>query len=207
MKTTTKRITLVAALTAGIGAAYAVAPSYAQEAAAPAEADTAVAQFMPGQHRGGPGGPGHAGMPGHPGMNARAGELMETFDTDGDGTVTQEEIDGVRAAELAEFDADGDGMLSLEEYQELWLANVYERMVDAFQNLDADGDGEVTEEEFNAAFANIVARMDFNGDGGLNADDRPERPERPQTERIQAERQGQAGPGGRVIIMTPGIGR
>ncbi len=119
MKTTTKRITLVAALTAGIGAVYAVAPSYAQDAETPAEAETAVAQLMPGQHRGGP------GMPGLPGIPAIGGnDLMETYDTDGDGVVTQDEIDGARAAELAEFDADGDGMLSLEEYQELWLSHV-----------------------------------------------------------------------------------
>ena len=106
-------------------------------------------------------------------------ELFATFDTDGDGLVTQDEIDGVRAAELAEFDADGDGTLSLEEYQALWLARVYERMVDAFQQLDADGNGEITIEEFNAGLANIVARMDQNGDGALGEDDRPDERVRP----------------------------
>ena len=116
-------------------------------------------------------------------------ELFATFDTDGDGLVTQEEIDGVRAAELAEFDADGDGTLSLEEYQALWLARVYERMVDAFQQLDADGDGEITIEEFNAGLANIVALMDQNGDGALGEDDRPDQRVRP-TDRA-------AGPGPR----------
>ena len=85
--------------------------------------------------------------------------------------MTQEEIDGVRAAELAEYDADGDGTLNLEEYQALWLARVYERMVDAFQALDANGDGEITIEEFNAGLANIVARMDQDGDGALGETD------------------------------------
>lgn len=176
MKTSAKVITLSAALATGLGAVYAIAPSYAQEA------EETVAQLdrggpgAPGQqHRAGPGDRGDRGA----GPMGQIQQLFATFDTDGDGLVTQDEIDGVRAAELAEFDADGDGTLSLEEYQALWLARVYERMVDAFQKLDADGDGEITIEEFNAGLANIVARMDQNDDGALGEDDRPDERVRP----------------------------
>ncbi|MHA1559405.1 MAG: EF-hand domain-containing protein [Alphaproteobacteria bacterium] len=173
MKTSAKVITLSAALATGLGAVYAIAPSYAQEGAETVAQLDRGAPGAPGpQHRAGPGDRGTGPMD-------HIRELFATFDTDGDGLVTQDEIDGVRAAELAEFDADGDGTLSLEEYQALWLARVYERMVDAFQQLDADGDGEITIEEFNAGLANIVARMDQNGDGALGEDDRPDERVRP----------------------------
>lgn len=102
----------------------------------------------------------------------RMGQLMENFDTNEDGQLTQEEIDTARTAKLAEFDADGNGQLTLEEYQALWLDAMRERMVDRFQSHDDDGDGQVTVEEFNENFANIVERMDRNEDGVLSADDR-----------------------------------
>ena len=97
--------------------------------------------------------------------------LMETFDTDGDGSVSQAEIDAARAERLQEFDADGDGALSLEEYEALWLDAMRERMVDRFQDHDDDGDGVVTLEEFSERYDGVVARRDRNGDGVLNQDD------------------------------------
>lgn len=102
----------------------------------------------------------------------RMAQMMENFDTNGDGQLTQEEIDGARAAQLAEFDADGNGQLTLEEYQALWLDAMRERMVDRFQAHDDDGDGQVTVEEFNEDFDSIVERFDRNGDGVLSTDDR-----------------------------------
>lgn len=191
MKTSTKTISLAAALTAGLTAAFAIAPAGAQEAETIV---TRTAGPVGHQMRGGP-------AMGTIAVHRLGGgigeEMMATFDADGDGIVTQDEIDAVRLAELAEFDADGDGTLSLEEYQALWLSHVYERMVDAFQELDADGDGQVTDEEFNAAFANVVARLDQNEDGGLSADDRPDFDR-------EMLRQGQ-GPNMRIFVM-PGMG-
>ena len=102
---------------------------------------------------------------------ALARELIGTYDTNGDGVVTQAEIDAVKAGELAAFDADGDGMLNLEEYQAFWVARVFEWIVDAFQEFDANGDGKVTIEEFNANLANIVERLDQDGDGGFGRAD------------------------------------
>lgn len=166
MNRTTKKITIAALLTTGIASAVAVLPSYAQEAAAPAATATRFnaphAAKRMAEH-------------GRPGVGIAA-DLMEQFDTDGDGVVTQAEIDAVRAGELEEYDANGDGQLSLEEYQAYWLARMYERMVDAFQRLDANGDGQVTTAEFNEGLANIVVRLDQDGDGALGPTDRPERP-------------------------------
>ncbi len=98
--------------------------------------------------------------------------FAEEYDTDGDGSITQAEIDAVRADRLAAFDADGDGQLTLDEYQALWLDAMRTRMVDRFQAHDDDGDGLITNAEFNEEFANLVDRRDRNGDGVLNADDR-----------------------------------
>lgn len=117
-------------------------------------------QGFPGMGHGGAGGAGGA-------MN----QVMERYDTDGDGALTVEEITAARSAQLGEFDADGDGSLSLEEYQALWLDAMHERMVDRFQQHDADGDGAVTQEEFARDFSRMVERRDRNGDGMLNADD------------------------------------
>ena len=46
--------------------------------------------------------------------------LMETFDTNKDGKLTQAEVDAYRNDQLAKFDKDGNGELNLEEYQALW---------------------------------------------------------------------------------------
>ena len=97
--------------------------------------------------------------------------VFERLDADGDGRVTQAEIDEGRQGRLAEFDRDGDGSLSLEEFEGLWMAVMRERMVDRFQALDADGDGSVTSEEFIRPFSHMVSRLDRNGDGELTADE------------------------------------
>ena len=111
----------------------------------------------------------------HGGGHGRGGDMMrrlQEFDLDKDGSITQAEIDQVRQGQVAQFDANKDGTLSLEEYQALWLDRMRERMVDAFQEHDDDGNGQVTPEEFNERFSALVERLDRNGDGQLNADDR-----------------------------------
>jgi hypothetical protein len=109
---------------------------------------------------------GKRGRHGGPGMN-----LMESFDTNQDGKLTQAEIDAFRADRLAKFDANTDGKLSLQEYEALWLDAMRERMVDRFQKLDADGDAIVTADEFGKPFAKMVERRDRDGDGELTAAD------------------------------------
>lgn len=101
--------------------------------------------------------------------------MMESFDTDGDGKLSQEEIDQTRGERFGGFDADGDQALTLAEYEKLWLDAMRERMVDRFQHLDADGDGQVTAEEFKAPYAKMVRRMDHNEDGVIDSEDSPRR--------------------------------
>lgn len=114
---------------------------------------------------------GHGGHHGKHGGKARMLDLIETYDADGDGKVTQAEIDTYRAARLKTFDADGDGKLSLAEYEKLWLDAMRDRMVDRFQSHDDDGDGMVTADEFGEAYRNMVILRDRDDDGALSLDD------------------------------------
>ncbi len=108
----------------------------------------------------------HGDGPGRHGARLHLQEMLETYDADGDGSVTQG-----RRAPSGCADADGDGQLSLDEYQALWLDAMRERMVDPFQAHDGDGDGQVTVEEFGERTARMVMMRDRNEDGVLNLDD------------------------------------
>jgi Ca2+-binding EF-hand superfamily protein len=112
----------------------------------------------------------------HPGKAARFRQLMERYDTNQDGKVSQDEIDKNRAEWLARFDSDKDGSLSLKEFEALWLEAHRLQMVRDFQFLDRDGDGKVTLEEYDRPLAHLVRTFDRNGDGFLSKDDRS-RPE------------------------------
>lgn len=106
-----------------------------------------------------------------------AQQLMERYDADKDGKVTQQEIDQNRTDWQKEFDADKNGTLSIAEFQNLWAKARREEMVREFQFFDRDGDGQVTLDEYKAPMAGIVANRDRNGDGALSRDDRPKRGE------------------------------
>jgi Ca2+-binding EF-hand superfamily protein len=97
--------------------------------------------------------------------------LLESYDTNDDGKLTQAEIDAARQANLATFDSDANGALSLPEYQALWADTMRRAMVRQFQAHDADGDGSVTVEEFTVRFADVVEVLDRNGDGELTRDE------------------------------------
>ncbi|MGJ3261153.1 MAG: EF-hand domain-containing protein [Rhodospirillales bacterium] len=101
----------------------------------------------------------------------RGMRMMETYDTDGDGALTLDEINAERGKKFKQFDADGDGTLTLDEYQALWADAMRERMVDRFQKHDDDGDGKISVDDFNKRFKRMMTWMDRNGDGKLDRDD------------------------------------
>jgi hypothetical protein len=121
---------------------------------------------------------GMAMMGAHGGMGGFGPQMMVRFDTDGDGKLTLAEITARREASFRQFDADGNGTLALAEYEALWADAMKERMVDRFQHHDDDGDGQVSLAEFNDRFVAMVRFMDRDGDGDIDADDRPRRKHR-----------------------------
>jgi Ca2+-binding EF-hand superfamily protein len=116
------------------------------------------------------GGWGGHGRGGGPGMGGGMG-LIDSFDTDNDGKVTQAEIDADRQQRLQRFDSDGNGQLTLQEYEALWLDAMRERMVRQFQAHDSNGDGSVTVVEFQERYQNVVRNLDRDNDGALTADE------------------------------------
>ncbi|WP_181708322.1 EF-hand domain-containing protein [Chthonobacter rhizosphaerae] len=134
---------------------------------------TAFVAAMPIAHAGqghGGGWGGHGGRHGGHGMGAM--NLMERYDTNKDGKVTQEEIDAVQAQRFTTAAGANGQSMSIQQFEQLYNAEHRERMVRAFQRLDRDGDGQVTREEFDRRTAGLVARMDRDGDGALAPADR-----------------------------------
>ena len=124
---------------------------------------------------GGKGGWRHASMGhhwrGHHGHGHKIGRLLERFDADEDGKLTQSELDESRTKLLAKFDKDKDGELSLAEFEALWLDVMRHRMVRGFQHLDRDGNAQVALDEFLKPYSDIVERMDKDDDGAISRDD------------------------------------
>ena len=98
-------------------------------------------------------------------------EIFDSIDADGDGKLTQAEIDRLRNERHAAHDADADGNLSLEEFAGLWHETVRPLTVRAFQMLDTDGDAIVTRAEYDRPLASIVEWLDRDRDGGLSLRD------------------------------------
>ena len=134
-----------------------------------ASADMGDGQGMMGG-MGGMAGGCHGGMGRGHGMMGQ--QMMERYDADKDGKLTQTEIDQNRQQWLAEFDADKNGTLSLDEFKQLWLKGRNQMMVREFQFFDKDGNAQVTLEEYQAPLANVVTERDTNNDGSLGPDDR-----------------------------------
>ena len=99
-------------------------------------------------------------------------EMFDSIDTDGDGKLTQAEIDKVRNDRHAAHDTDGDGNLSLKEFAGIWHETTRALTVRVFQMLDTDGSAVITRSEYDRPLADIVERLDRNDDGGLSLSDR-----------------------------------
>jgi hypothetical protein len=128
-------------------------------------ATASYAERGPG-HGPGPMGMGPLGPLGH--------EMLQTVDTNGDGALSQDEINAAINARFAEFDADKNGSLSLPEFEALWAEITRPAAVRAFQFLDPNGDASVAKTELDDRFGTLVSRFDRNDDGMLSPDDRSE---------------------------------
>lgn len=119
----------------------------------------------------------HSGERGHKrrGFGRGGMQMLANLDSDGDGKLTQEEVNKTRGERFAKFDSDADGNLNLQEYQALWLDAMHSRMVDRFQDLDDDGDAVITDAEFQRPFDNMVSRLDRDDDGEVSGDEMQQR--------------------------------
>lgn len=111
------------------------------------------------------------GMMGGPGPIVH--EMLASVDANSDGALSQEGVDAAVNARFAEFDANADGDLSLEEFRALWAEITRPMAVRAFQYLDPNGDAAVAKTEIDERFGSVVAHLDRNDDGVLDADDHP----------------------------------
>ncbi len=133
------------------------------------------------------------------------GSRLAEIDTDGDGTISDEEREAARAAReearqafIDEFDEDGDGVLNEEEREAAKAAREAEReaaKTERYHEIDGDADGEVTVEELQAAMpevdpervAKVLARLDEDESGTVSLDE---------FLNASPRGRGQAGPGG-----------
>ncbi len=109
------------------------------------------------------------------GAEARGGgerASFETLDADGDGLITQAELDAQREARFAALDSDGNGQITLEEFTASAQMRSEERAARMFARLDADGDGalsrDVLEMRGGRDGASLIERLDTDGDGAIS---------------------------------------
>lgn len=100
---------------------------------------------------------------------------LKNFDSDGDGSITRNEVESHAAKQAQAIDSNGDGIITLTEVQADHERRRQERMQKRLNKADTNGDGEVGLDEFSARIVERMMGRDSNGDGVLNADDRPER--------------------------------
>lgn len=114
------------------------------------------------------------------GRHDRAGGFAELsfaeLDADGDGQITEGDIDALRTARFAEVDADGDGQVSLEEFVARAQADAEARATELFERLDVDGDGALSQDALQALrsgprFDRMLSRIDTDGDGGISEEE------------------------------------
>ncbi|WP_210527122.1 EF-hand domain-containing protein [Rubellimicrobium arenae] len=184
-----KMTALMAGLLAGLIGTAALAQDAAPGAAPqpPAGAEPPPAPPMGDD---GPMGPMGRGPMGGRGVDALGLAPLPTYDTDGNGIVTQAEIEAKRSERFATADADGDGALSPQELialedairQEMRLARAAEQI----RRMDDNGDSLLQTEEMEARtprLAPLFDRLDTDGDDGISLEEmqagRPGRGEGP----------------------------
>ena len=110
------------------------------------------------------------------GQGARGAMMLEMFDTmdaDKDGKLTKAEMEAHRAAEFAAADTNSDGKLDAEELAAHHLARMTapaaERSAQMIARMEDDGDGSLSADEMNQTMQERrFARLDTDKDGAIS---------------------------------------
>lgn len=98
---------------------------------------------------------------------------FEQLDTDGNGEISQAEMENMRAARFSQADTDGDGKLTLEEMQAAGGKRSAERAAERFAKLDANGDNALSMDELPKPrrAGKMFEKLDADNSGGISAEE------------------------------------
>ncbi|WP_316014210.1 calcium-binding protein [Roseobacter sp. HKCCA0434] len=101
---------------------------------------------------------------------------FDSLDADGNGEITQAELDAHRAARFAEADTNGDGELDAAELAAMAEARRAERAARMVARADADGSGGISLDEMPGSDrrGDRFERIDANGDGAISREEAEE---------------------------------
>jgi len=100
---------------------------------------------------------------------------FEEVDANGDGKITQDEMQARAATRFGEADSDGDGAISRDEMMAKAMARAETRVDRMMDRMDADDDGKISQAEMQQMrgkhMGRMIKRMDTDGDGSLSKDE------------------------------------
>ena len=108
------------------------------------------------------------------GMHGMHQVSFSDLDADGDGQLTQEELNSAKQVWLSMNDSDGDGSLSKEELQaaitKMMSEAVQNKIDHAFERMDDNGDGLISADEMGGMKGGErrFSRIDSDGDGMIS---------------------------------------
>jgi len=100
---------------------------------------------------------------------------FEEVDANGDGKITQDEMQARAVARFGEADMDGDGAISRDEMLASAMVRSEKRVDRMMRRMDTDGDGKVSKAEMQKMrgkrMGRMIERMDTDGDGVLSEEE------------------------------------
>lgn len=98
---------------------------------------------------------------------------FETMDRDGDGQITQAELQAMGEAHFTEADTDSDGFLSAAELEAQAMARAAQHAARMMERMDANGDGKLAQDEMHPRRdpAKMFSRLDADSSGAISKEE------------------------------------